>query len=49
MNKTLDDEVAVSSETDSNQAVQDDESLGTEQAEVETPAQIKEQFDIQVY
>lgn len=47
--KTLDDEVAVSSETNSNQAVQDDESLGTEQDEVETSAQIEEQFDIRVY
>lgn len=46
--KTLDD-VPVSSETNSNQAVQDDESLGIEQAEVETSAQIEEQFDIRVY
>lgn len=47
--KTLHDEVAVSSETKSNQAIQEDESLDTEQAQVETPTQIDEQFDIRVY
>lgn len=47
--KTLDDEVAVSSETKSNQAIKEEESLDTEQAEVETPTQIEEQFDIRVY
>lgn len=45
--KSLDDEVPVSSETNSNQAVQEDEPLYTEQAE--TPTQIEEQFDIRVY
>lgn len=45
--KTPDDEVPVSSETDPNQAVQEDEPLYTEQAEVST--QIEEQFDIRVY
>ncbi|KAF1026633.1 MAG: hypothetical protein GAK29_01153 [Acinetobacter bereziniae] len=47
--KTSDDDVPVNSEIDSNQAVQDNESLGTEQAEVETPTQIEEQFDNRVY
>ncbi|KQW89551.1 hypothetical protein ASC84_10870 [Acinetobacter sp. Root1280] len=47
--KTLDDDVSVNSEIDSNQAIQDNKSLSTEQAEAETPAQIEEQFDIRVY
>lgn len=47
--KTLDDEVPLSSETDPNQVTQDNESLATEQAEAETSAQIEEQFDIRVY
>lgn len=46
--KTLDD-VPVSSETNSNQAVQEDEHSTAEQAQVETPSQIEEQFDIRVY
>lgn len=47
--KTPDDEVPLSSETNSNETTRDDELLGNEQAEVETPTQIEEQFDIRVY
>ncbi len=47
--KTPDDDVPVNSEIDSNPAVQDDESLSTEQTQAETPTQIEEQFDIRVY
>lgn len=47
--KTPDDEVPVSSETDSNRTIQDDESLATEKTQAEIPTQIEEQFDIRVY
>ncbi len=41
--------VPVNSETNSNQTTRDDELLGTEQTQAETPTQIEEQFDIRVY
>lgn len=47
--KTPHDEVPVLSEAESNPVPQENEFLNTEQAEVEIPAQIEEQFDIRVY